>query len=233
MFGLLKIKTRKSDSAPSDRRSSDRDNTNAEVAVLQALHLSARRSSPHSAATRAGIARAIGVIEAATLGLCHIHELISETTELCHAGLASDDLTKRNMLADRYGDVLKELNAIASATGHGGVKLIDETCDTIEVILCDREDHRMKLPHIDLTAGPNGLALPKPSRAFGSSQELEMLRTHLVLVTDRLEKAAGIFRDNGANLSKRLALVLEGTIPDGDELKGIPFSATVPARPAQ
>ncbi len=76
MFGLLKFKSRKETNTETDGRSSD--TISAEVAVLHALHLAARRSSPHKAATRAGIARAIAVIEAATLGLCHICELIAE-----------------------------------------------------------------------------------------------------------------------------------------------------------
>jgi len=230
MFGLLKFRSRKNDSALSDRRSSDV--MDAEVAVLNALHLSARRSSPHMAATRAGIARAIGVIEAATLGLCHIVELIDEAKELCASGIATEDASMLNMLAERYGAVIKELNAIAAATGHGGVQLIDDSLQSIEVHLCHREDLKVKLPHINLTAGAKGLALPKPARAFQSAQDLEQLRAHLDLVTERLDKAAGTFRQHGADLSKRLALILEGTIPDGDELKGIPFSATVPARPA-
>lgn len=229
MFGLLKFRSGKNAGRPTDRRTSD--SLDAEIAVLNALHLAARRSSPHKAATRAGIARAIAAIEAATLGLCHICELIEEAKELCQSGLTTDEAIMRNMLADRYTDVIKELNAIASATGHCGVHLINNSNHTLEVHLCEKNDLKMKLPHINLTAGPNGLALPKAARAFNSMQDLEQLHTHLELVSDRLDKSAVVFRQHGADLSKRLALVLEGTIPESHELKGVPFSATAPARP--
>ncbi len=221
MFGLLKRKNGRDKSDLSPRRSSD--HTDAEVAVLNALHLAARRSSPHKAATRANIARAIGTIEAAMLGLCQIKDLIYEAQKLSIAGLALQDADQRTLLAMRYGEVITELNAIASATGHGGVHLINDSTDVAEVCLTSPgECIHIQLPHINLTAGPRGLSLPKPSRAFTSLQDLENLSKHLTLVAERLDKSAEIFRQQGAELSKRLALILEGTIPAETELKGIP-----------
>ena len=60
------------------RRKNDSHDACAEAEVLKALHLMARRSSPHKAAARASMARAISVIEASMLGLYHIEELVNE-----------------------------------------------------------------------------------------------------------------------------------------------------------
>lgn len=210
------------------RRKSDSESADAEVTVLRALHVTARRSSPHKAAVRAGIARAISVIEASTLGLCHIKELIDECQALCRSGLTTDNLNKRALLADRYTEALAELDAIAQATGHGGFHLINDSSCTCEVSLGDPDNLTLKLPHINLTTGPRGLALPKAGQAFTSTQALEGLDNHLMLVQRRIEKAAVIFREHGADLATRLALVLEYAIPEGHELDDVPQATDEP-----
>ncbi len=223
MFGLPKLQNRgQQSSTRASRRISDGEEGEAEIAVLDALQVAARRSSPHKASTRAGIARAISIIEAATLGLCHITELVDEAEALCCSGLATEDTAKRALLGERYAEVLAEVRAVAEATGHGGVHLINNSGNTFEVNLCPSVEFKMKLPHINLSPGPKGLALPKVTRAFASTQGLEHLKAHLTLVQNRLEHSARIFCEHGGELARHLALVLEHAIPNQQELRGVP-----------
>jgi hypothetical protein len=219
MFGLSKKLLKKQSSARSTaRRKGDEDERGPEASVLKALHIMARRSSPHKASTRANMARAISVVEASMLGLCHIEELINECLSLCNSARETDDKSKRALLAERYADIIDELNAIAESTGHGGHHLIGGNSRTFEVDLGEQARFKLKLPHINLTAGPRGLALPKPARAFESAASLAQFDRHLALVKDRLERSASIFREHGTDLSKRLALVLEGAYAEVHEL---------------
>lgn len=181
----------------------------------------ARQSSPHKASARSGIARAISVIEASMLGLDQINELISECVSLCQAGLQTESRNKRDLLAERYGEILEELNAIAQGTGHAGCHLIGDTSCILEVELGEPGEFKLKLPHINLTAGSRGLALPKPARAFETTDTLGHFERHLKLVAERLNKSEHIFRDHAADLAKRLALLLEGPYQeDGDLPEG-------------
>jgi len=200
------------------RRRSDCNERSAEAIVLRALQIMARRSSPHKASTRASIARAISVIEASTLGLSHIEELIDECQGLCQSGLESDDKNKWALLAARYEEVVVELNAVARGYGHAGHHLIDDSTDMLEVELTEPDHFTLRLPHINLTAGNRGLALPAPTQVFESTEALEQFNRHLALVRERLDKSAAIFGENAADLSKRLALLLEGTYAEEFDL---------------
>jgi len=166
------------------------------------------------------------------LGLCHIEELINECMSLCKSARETDDTNKRTLLAERYADIIDELNAIAESTGHGGYHLIGDTSFTLEVATGEPAQFKLKLPHINLTAGPRGLALPKPTRAFESAASLAQFDRHLALVKARLERSAAIFREHGTDLSKRLALVLEGAYAEIHELtEDNPISARPLAKP--
>lgn len=221
MFGLNKTNRREGDSH-SPRRQVDRETSEAEVAVLRALQNSARRSSPHSAAVRADLARAIAVVEAAMLGLSQIRELVDEAEGLCRSALETEHGTRRALIAERYRNVMVEINAIANATGHNGVNLIDDSASTITVKVADGQEIRLRLPHIVLTTGSGGLALPRASRAFGSTSHLKELLAHLSLARSRLDKAASSFQEHASDLAKRLAFVLDGTVLSADELRDVP-----------
>jgi len=212
----------------SERRKGEVDDRSAEAAVLKALHLMARRSSPHKASARASMARAISVIEASMLGLCHIEELVTECHTLCQTGLTSNNQEKRNALSRRYEDVITELNAIAKGTGHAGFNLIGEVGAVFEVELGETNDFKLKLPNINLTAGPQGLALPKPEHAFADVESLKQFDRHLGFVRDRLEKTTAVFKEHGADVTKRLALILEGSYAEKHELKGGPTAPLAP-----
>lgn len=208
------------------RRKSDGSERNAEASVLRALQIMARRSSPHKASTRASIARAINVVEASIMGLSHIEELITECQGLCNAGLETDDPKKRSLLATRYEEAIAELNAVAQGYGYAGHHLIDDSTHMLEVEVTEPEHFTLRLPHINLTAGNRGLALPNPSQVFESTEALNQFNRHLVLVRERLEKSATIFGDNAADLAKRLALSLEGAYAEKHELSGGPVEPT-------
>lgn len=222
MFGLGKALAHGAPKALYPRRSADSHAADAEVAVLKALHNAARRSSPHSAAVRAEISRGIAVVEAATMGLSHIRELADEAEGLCRSALESDSAAKRALIAERYEAALMEIDAIARATGHSGVNLIDESNATLTLRITDGQDIRISLPHVVLTSGSRGLAMPKAARAFASDATLEALADHLGLVRARLDKAAALFRDHASDLCKRLAFVLNGTVLSAEDLKNVP-----------
>ncbi len=200
------------------RRKSDTDSESVEAEVLKALSVMARRSSPHRATSRASMARAIGVIEGSMLGLRHIEELVEECFALCRSGLDEKKAENRSRLAERYAVIIDELDAIANGTGHGSVHLIGETSSILEVELGEPRSYKLKLPHINLTAGPSGLALPQPSQAFESTGSLKHFERHLKLVKDRLTRSAEIFQDHASDLAKRLALLLEGSFAESHEL---------------
>jgi hypothetical protein len=201
------------------RRKSDGNETGAEATVLRALHLAARRSSPHKASTRASMARAISVIEASMLGLTLIEELINECESLCQSGLETDDAEKHSLLAARYESVLVEINAIAEGCGHAGAHLLGEKGSVLEVELGEPRNFTLKLPTINLTVGARGLALPEPNRAFADASALAQFERHIGLVKMRLEKSASIFRDHAEDIAKRLAWVLEGSYAEAGETK--------------
>jgi len=209
------------------RRRSDGIDRSAEASVLRALQVMARRSSPHKASTRASLARAVSVVESAIMGLSQIKELVDECQGLSTSGLESTDPKKRELLAGRYEEVIAEMNAVAQGYGYAGHHLIDDSSDMLEVDMTEPEHFTLRLPHINLTAGNRGLALPKPSQVFESADTLEQFNRHLVLVRERLEKSATIFNENAADLSKRLALLLDGAYVDKHELSEGP---TAPAR---
>lgn len=222
MFGLGKSNAQGASKAPRPRRSADRAAADAEVSVLKALHNAARRSSPHRAAVRAEISRGIAVVEAATMGLSHIRELVDEVEGLCRSARESDSAAKRALIAERYEAALAEIDAIARATGHSGVNLIDESNATLTLRVTDGQDIRISLPHVVLTAGSRGLAMPRAARAFASDDSLTALADHLGLARNRLDKAAALFRDHASDLCKRLAFVLNGTILSAEDLKNVP-----------
>ncbi len=222
MFGLGKSQAKRGTKASHPRRRADSRTADAEVAVLRALHNAARRSSPHRAAVRAEIARAISIVESATIGLSHIRELIDESEGLCRSALESDNASKRALIADRYDTVLREIDAIARATGHSGINLIDDSHSTLTVRIADAQDIRMSLPHVVLTVGPRGLAMPRASKSFASEEGLQALADHLGLARTRLDKAAELFRDHASDLCKRLAFVLNGTVLSAEDLKDVP-----------
>jgi len=209
------------------QRKSDSSDENVEAVVLKALHVMAQRSSPHSASTRASMARAISVLEASTLGLSHIEELVDESRSLCLSGLEQEDAGKRELLAERYADIIIELDAVAKGTAHGGVHLIGNERSTLEIDLGDPNMFKLKLPHVNLTSGPQGLALPAPARAFESTASLKQFDRHLALVKDRLAHTTHTFEAHATDLAKRLALILEGAFADGGELAD---GRTEPAR---
>lgn len=204
------------------RRRSDGNERNAEASVLRALQVMARRSSPHKASTRASIARAISVLEASIMGLGQIQELIDECQDLCQSGLETQDAKKHALLATRYEEVINELNAVAQGYGHAGHHLIDDSSEMLEVDLTEPDHFTLRLPHINLTAGSRGLAMPKPTQVFESKEALEQFNRHLMLVRERLEKSAAIFNEHATDLAKRLALLLDGAYAEKYELAGGP-----------
>ncbi len=218
MFGLGKSTSQTAQKPSQPRRRADKNATSGEFAVLAALHNAARRSSPRRAGVRAQIARAIAIVESATMGLCLIRELIDESEGLCRSALESDVPAKRALIAERYDMVLKEINAIAKATGHSGVHLIDESNSTITVRVVDGQNICLSLPHVVLTSSARGLAMPKAAKAFASDTNLRTLGDHLELARARLDDAATLFRDHASDLSKRLAFVLNGTVMNGEDL---------------
>jgi|GEM_PF-1917408 len=209
------------------RRKSDAGTEAVESVVLKALHLMAKRSSPHRATTRASMARAISLIEASLLGLRHIEELVDECVTQCHAGLETEDKSKRAALAERYSAIIVELNAIAKGTGHAGHHLIGDESSSLVVDPGSTDASKLKLPQINLTAGASGLALPKPSHVFEEIESLKQFDRHLSLVKDRLARSRDIFEAHAADIATRLALLLEGAYAMGDELDDGP---TTPAR---
>lgn len=198
------------------RRKGDSEEHSAEATVLKALHVMAKQSSPHKASARAGFARAITVIETSMVGLSDIKVLVDECQSLCIAGIETNARGKRDLLATRYAEIVEELNAVAQGTGHAGCHLIGDASCILEVDLGEPGQFKLKLPHINLTSGTRGLALPKPNRTFESKESLEQFARHLNLVQERLEKTEMIFRDHAADLSKRLAMILEGAYVEDD-----------------
>lgn len=210
------------------RRKEDTSERSAEATVLRALHLAARRSSPHKATLRANMARAISVIEASMFGLTQISELIDECEQLCKSAHKADNPEKYSLLSARYKEVVSEIDLIATSCGHSGVHLIGEVNTVFEVDLGEPGWFNFKLPHINLTSGPKGLALPDPDHAFGNPESLKQFDRHLGMVRSRLDKSVQIFRDHGENLAKRLALVLEGTYTEEHEFNDVPETTVSP-----
>jgi flagellin-like hook-associated protein FlgL len=139
-----------------------------------------------------GMAEGIQTAKAADAGISAISALVDAAKGLAAAALGTSNTTDRATFATQYGELLDQIDTLASDSGYRGTNLLNGQ----DLAVNFNEDASASLTVTAFTATSTGLSIDSAANAWASSGDITAAQADLTNATDELRAQSKTLANN-------------------------------------
>ena len=138
---------------------------------------------------------AFNTIQAANNGITSITKLVQSAQALVSQAQQTSDLTVRSNLASQFGQIMGQIDQLASDSGFNGINLLDKNNSAdLTVTLNESGTSTVTINAVDFSA--TGLAINNSTNNWGGTADIQLASTDLTNALTTLRSQAQAFGSN-------------------------------------